>query len=195
MAKRLATRIGILGGTFNPIHIGHLAIAEASREKMDLEKVIFVPSYIPPHKTNQKLVPAKTRFKMVKLAIKNNIFFTVSDFEIKRQGKSYSVDTLRHFRKVYGSQARLYFIVGADSLPELRKWREIKSIFKLASFIVVNRPGYPFKKFPAGTVSLALPGIEVSSSMIRRLIGQGRSARYLVPDSVYRLIQKQKLYQ
>ncbi|MDP3142428.1 MAG: nicotinate-nucleotide adenylyltransferase, partial [Candidatus Omnitrophota bacterium] len=141
-------KIGILGGTFNPLHVGHLAIAEAIRDKINLDKVIFVPSYIPPHKSKIKLAAAGMRFKMVKAGIKGNPNFSVSDSEIIRQGKSYSVDTLRYFRKLYRRKAKLYFIIGADSLPELKTWREIRAILKLARFVVVNRPGYAIKNLP-----------------------------------------------
>lgn len=192
--KILEKRIGIFGGTFNPIHIGHLAIAEAIREKMDLKKVIFVPAHLPPHKSGRKLVDAKMRFKMVKEAIRGNPFFAVSNSEIRRRGKSYSVDTLRYFRKIYGGKVQLYFIIGADSLSELKKWREIKHIFKLARFVVVNRPGYAVRHLPSRSVAVSLPGIEVSSSRIRQLIAQGRSIKYQVPETVFRIIQKCRLY-
>lgn len=194
MPKYPQNKIGIFGGTFNPIHIGHLAMAEAIRETIGLKKVIFVPSYMPPHKSSRKLTAAALRFQMVKSAIKDNVFFGLSDSEIKRQGKSYSVDTLRYFRKTYGRSTGLYFIIGADSLPELKKWREVKNIFKLARIVVVNRPGYSLKNLPSGAVSINLPGIDVSSSQIRRLIGRGSSIRYLVPQAVCKIIQRHKLY-
>jgi nicotinate-nucleotide adenylyltransferase len=159
------------------LHIGHLAIAEEIRERMHLQKVIFVPSYMPPHKSEKKLAAADSRFKMVKEAIKDNPFFSVSDSEIKRRGKSYSIDTLRYFKKKYGKKTRLYFIIGSDSLPELKRWREIQNIFKLAGFVVVNRPGFG-----------------VSSTQIRQRLAQGKSIQYLVPGAVAKIIRQQRLY-
>jgi nicotinate-nucleotide adenylyltransferase len=192
--KKLPKKIAIFGGTFNPLHIGHLAIAEAVRERLRLEKIIFVPSRIPPHKSKVKLAASPIRFNMVKSAIKGNPAFGVSDSEIKRQGKSYSVDTLRYFRKIYGKKTQLYFIIGSDSLPELKKWREIGNILNLCRFIVVNRPGYALKNLPARAIPIVIPGFEVSSSKIRQFIVRGRSIKYLVPDAVLKIIQRHKLY-
>jgi len=134
-------RIGILGGTFNPIHIGHLAIAEWSYEKLKLDKVIFVPTYLPPHKSSRGVIDAKTRYKMVELAIKDNPHFEISDFEIKKGGKSYSIDTVRYFSEKFNKDTKLYFIIGEDCLSTLHKWKEIEKLVSLASFVVVNRPG------------------------------------------------------
>jgi nicotinate-nucleotide adenylyltransferase len=112
-------RIGILGGTFNPIHIGHLAIAEEAREQLGLDKIIFVPCYLPPHKGSQDVLEARHRYSMVRLATKSNSLFTISDFEIKKQGKSYSIDTLKHFHLIYPQGTKFFFSVGSDSLPYL----------------------------------------------------------------------------
>ena len=187
-------RIGIYGGTFNPIHTGHLVVAGLIREKLCLAKVIFVPSCLPPHKSGFKLAPADRRFQMVKEAIKGNRFFTASDYEIGRKGKSYTVDTLRYFRRVYGQKTRLYFIIGADSLLELGRWKQIKAIYKLAKFVVVNRPGYPLRKLPAKSVMVFLPGIEVSSSFIRQRVAQGKTIQYLVPEATAKIIKRYHLY-
>lgn len=194
MSLRITQRIGIFGGTFNPLHMGHLAIAEEIRERMHLEKIIFVPSYMPPHKSKIKLAAAKSRFKMIKEAIKGNPFFAVSNSEIKRRGKSYSVDTLRYFRKLYGHRVKLYFIIGSDSLSELKRWREIQNIFKLACFVVVNRPGYPMRNLPSKSVAVVLPEFGISSSQIRQRLAQGKSIRYLVPEAVAKIIRRQRLY-
>ena len=131
---------------------------------------------------------------MVKEAIKGNPFFAVSDFEIKRKGKSYSIDTLRYFRKKYGKKTRLYFIIGSDSLSELKRWRGIQDIFKLACFVVVNRPGFPMKNLPAKSAAVVLPGFGVSSTRLRQRLAQGKSIQYLVPAAVAKIIRQQRLY-
>ena len=142
-------RIGILGGTFNPIHVGHLVLAEEAREKLNLDKVIFVPAYIPPHKKEEALAEPNDRFKMVELALRGNSDFEVSSFEIDSKTTSYSVETLKAFKQKYGEEAKLFFITGADSLGEIYSWKEIDQIFKLSHFIVANRPGYDIANGPA----------------------------------------------
>jgi nicotinate-nucleotide adenylyltransferase len=194
LSAQAMIRIGIFGGTFNPIHLGHLAIAEEIRERLGLKKVIFVPAYAPPHKSRIKLAAAQKRFQMVKEAIKGNPFFAVSDSEIARRGKSYSVDTLRYFKKKFGKRARLYFIIGSDSLPELSKWKDIRDIFRLASFVVVNRPGFPMQHLPSEAVAVTWPGFGISSSQVRQRLAKTKSIKYLVPEKVARIIQRNRLY-
>ena len=186
--------IGILGGTFNPIHIGHLAMAQTAFERLKLDSVIFVPSYLPPHKSSQNVIDAKHRYAMVKSAIKGNPSFTLSDFEIKRKSKSYSIDTLEHFHKVYPQGTKFYFIIGEDSLETLPKWKRIEDLLKLVSFVVVNRVGTTFKKSKLNVHSLIMPTLEISSSFIRKKISLGESIRYWVPEKVYQYIQNHKLY-
>ncbi len=183
-------RIGILGGTFNPVHIGHLAMAQAALEKFRLDKVIFIPCNRPPHKKIIHLAPGQERFKMVQAAVRNNPLFEVSDFEIKRKGKSYSIDTVEYLRSVYPKKTKFFFIIGTDSFRGLRSWKRVDEIRKLTSFIVVNREGHA----PAGRFSVNMPGIDVSSSYLRGRIRQGKSVRYFVPDNVIRYIQQHKLY-
>lgn len=187
-------RIGILGGTFNPIHIGHLAIAQTAQEKFNLDKVIFVPSYRPPHRNIVKLASAEERFHMVRLGTKSNPLFEVSDFEIKRRGKSYSIDTVEHFRKVYYKGAKLFFIIGTDNFAELPTWKQINDILKIVSFIVVNRPGHKIRSSKIRHHLVNMPGMDISASHIRRRISQGKSIKYLVPESVFRYIKRKKLY-
>ena len=188
-------RIGFFGGTFNPIHMGHLAIAQMAQERFKLDKVIFIPSHQPPHKniTPKELASAKDRYRMVKRAIAGNEFFEVSDVETKRAGKSYTVDTLRHFRKIYPSKTRFFFIIGGDSLGTLATWKNIDEILKLATFIVVNRPGYSDIE-NIKHLSVTKPGIDISSSYLRERINSGKSVRYLVPEAIYRYIIKHGLY-
>lgn len=201
-------RIGILGGTFDPIHMGHLVSAQMALEKMNLERVIFVPSNIPPHKKKAVAQP-QDRFQMVRLAIKGNPYFDISSFELNRQGRSYTVDTLRYFKEKFPRNTKLFFIVGGDALSQLRTWKRIDDIHKMVSFIVVDRPQYlnpgkPESKSPGrqGTKEqydfkyypLVTPGIGVSSSMIRRRAALGQTVRYLVPQTVARYIENNKLY-
>ncbi len=187
-------RVGILGGTFNPLHIGHLAIAEAAQEKMNLDKVIFVPSCQPPHKRIMNLASAEDRLEMVRLSIRNNPKFEVSDFEVRKGGKSYTVDTIRHFAETLPEGTKLFFIVGGDSAALLHTWREVSEIMTVASFVVVNRPGHDECRSDIPHHSVSMPGIDISSSYVRRKILQGKSIKYLVPEPVFRYIEQHHLY-
>lgn len=187
-------RIGILGGTFNPIHIGHLILAEEAHFKLKLDKLIFVPAFIPPHKSAQDVISARDRLAMVKLAIEDNPSFDVSTYEIDSKKKSYSIDTLREFRSVYGDEAQLCFITGSDSLKDLFSWKNINDIFKISKFIVANRPGYPIKEIPKEADTVVITPIEVSSEDIRKRLKEGRSIRYLVPEKVRKYILDNNLY-
>lgn len=187
-------RIGILGGTFNPIHIGHLILAEEAVLKLNLDKLIFVPTYIPPHKSVDTAITPEDRLEMVKLAIEGNGRFKVSDFEINSKKKSYSVDTLKEFRNSYGEDAQLFFITGSDLLKDLFSWKDVKDIFKMSKFIVANRPGYPVKDVPEEVETVVITPIEVSSEDIRKRMKSGRSIRYLVPDKVRDYIMAHNLY-
>jgi nicotinate-nucleotide adenylyltransferase len=134
-------RIGILGGTFNPIHLGHLLVAQDAMEQVALERVIFIPSATPPHKTADALATERDRSRMIKLAIRGNDRFVVDDIEIRRGGKSYTVDTLVELRR-RDPKADFYFIIGADSLRELHQWREAQRVVSLCTFVTVPRPGF-----------------------------------------------------
>lgn len=190
----MTSRIGILGGTFNPVHIGHLAMAQMAKETFDLEKVIFVPCYLPPHKKGRNLTSARDRQRMVELAVRGNSDFEVSDVEVKRGGKSFTVDTLEYFRQTLPQGAKIFFIIGEDSFPFLKTWKDIKRIIKLCTFIVVNRPGCrPFKS-PIKHRAMIMPGLEIASKSLRRRIARGKTIKYLVPDSVLEYIRKHELY-
>lgn len=188
-------RIGILGGTFNPIHIGHLILAEEAYFKLKLDKLIFVPAFIPPHKDVLGLISAKDRLEMVRLAIEDNTAFEISTFEIDSKKKSYSIDTLKEFRALYGEDAQLCFITGSDSLKDLFSWKNINDIFKISKFIVANRPGFPLKDIPKEADTVVITPIEVSSEDIRKRLKEQRSIRYLVPDKVRKYIMDHRLYQ
>jgi len=187
-------RIGILGGTFNPIHIGHLLIAEEARSKLKLDKVIFVPANLPPHKTSKSLISSKDRYKMVQLATRSNPNFEVSNYEIKKTGKSYSVDTVNYFHKKFPKKTKLYFIIGGDSYQTLDKWRQIDDILKKVTFVTVNRPGYKGVKHKIKSYQIEMPEVNAASSDLRRRIVLGKSIKYLLPESVIRYIKKRKLY-
>ena len=186
-------KIGILGGTFNPIHIGHLILAEEVREKLKLDKIIFVPAYLPPHKNNSEIASVRDRYEMVKRAIKNNKNFSVSDIEIKRDGLSYTIDTINEFKRLYPKD-ELYFIIGSDLLNYLDEWKDLGQILKMVKFIVATRPGFSLEKIPSYISTIDIRAIDVSGYEIRRCIKEGRSFRYLVPETVYNYINKKNLY-
>lgn len=186
-------RIGILGGTFNPIHIGHLILAEEAREKLQLDKIIFIPTYLPAHKNNSDIAAAGDRYRMIKLAIKKNIYFSVSDIEIKRNGLSYTIDTLKEFKKIYPKD-ELYFIIGSDLLKYLDDWKDLPEIINMVKFIVATRPGYPLEKIPSNISTVPIRAVDVSAFEIRKAIKENKSFRYLVPEAVYKYIIKNKLY-
>ena len=187
-------RIGILGGTFNPIHIGHLTIAEMVHEQLKLDKIIFVPSNLPPHKNSKNVASAKDRYHMVCLGVRGNPRFEVSDYEIKKRGKSYSIETVSCFRDRYPAGTKLFFIIGSDLLPTLRTWKRINEILKIVSFVSVNRPGFKGKKSKVKLRSITVPGLQTSSSYVRKRITSGKTVKYLVPDNVLRYIEQKKLY-
>jgi nicotinate-nucleotide adenylyltransferase len=193
MTKR---RIGIIGGTFNPIHTGHLLIAQDALEQGRLDRVVFIPSASPPHKRAGNLAPAADRLRMIRLAIAGNQRFEVDDLEICRGGKSYSVDTLTELRRRQPC-TEFYFIIGSDSLRELHLWREPDRLVKLCRFIVAVRPGYEpvQRRVSVRPLIVRTHVCDVSSSEIRARLARGRSIRYLVPDAVMEYIRRRKLYQ
>lgn len=186
-------KIGILGGTFNPVHIGHLILAEEAREKLGLEKIIFVPANLPPHKDNGNIAEAGVRLKMLKVAIKGNKHFGVSDAEIKRQGRSYTIDTIREFKQKYPLD-ELYFIIGSDLLKYLEEWKDLNEINKMVKFIAATRPGYPLEKIPSYIQTLGIRAVDISGFEVRRCIQEDKSFRYLVPEAVFNFINQKRLY-
>jgi len=186
-------KIGIFGGTFNPIHIGHLILAEEIREKLGLNRIIFVPTNLAPHKNNTDIAPAADRYKMIKLAIRKNRYFSVSDIEIKRPGPSYTIDTLKEFNKIYPDN-ELYFITGSDLLKYLDDWKDLEQIIKMVKFIVATRPGYPLDKIPDYISTVAIRAVDISGYEVRSCIREKKSFRYLVPEAVFNYINKKGLY-
>lgn len=187
-------RIGILGGTFNPIHIGHLVLGEEAVETLNLTTLLFVPSYLPPHKDDRNLIKARDRYAMCALAVKSNPRFGVSKAEIARKGTSYSVHTIRAFKKKYGNDSQLFFITGSDSLEELSSWKDLDNILYLCEFVIASRPGYPLTKVPPSATVIPITPVDISSTKIRQRIKEGKSIRYLVPEPVRRFIIENKLY-
>jgi len=187
-------RVGILGGTFNPIHIGHLTIAQMVREQLKLDKILFIPSNLPPHKSGKNVVSAKDRYHMVRLAIRGNPHFEVSNFEIKKEGKSYSIETASYFRNQYPRGTKFFFIIGSDLLPTLHMWKRVDEILKIVSFVAVHRPGFKEEKSKVKAKLITIPGLQTSSSYVRQRITSGKTVKYLVPDNILKYIADKKLY-
>jgi len=186
-------KIGILGGTFNPIHLGHLILAEEIRQKIGLSKVMFVPASLPPHKEDGEIITAYHRLKMLRLAIKDNPYFSVSNIEIRRGGRSYTIDTLRDLKRIYPKD-ELYFIIGSDLFRYLNEWKDLKEIFVLVRFVVATRPGYPLENLPDYMTKIDIRAVDISAFEIRQCIKGNRSFRYLVPEAVWKYILRNRLY-
>lgn len=197
MAKHTKERLGILGGTFDPIHCGHLILAQQSKEELKLQKVIFIPSANPPHKVNYPVSSAKDRLKMVQLAVRDNSDFLVSDIELNRKGKSYTIDTLDQLSELY-ADSRLFFLLGSDTIDELPAWKEPDKIFQKVKMVIALRPGFDRisrdNKFVKKSQVIPINGLNISSTQVREKVRQGRSIRYLVPPEVEKFIQTKKLY-
>jgi len=193
-----ARRLGVLGGTFDPPHLGHLALAEWARAELGLERVLFVPAAAPPHK-RRALTPLARRLAMTRLAVRGNPAFAVSTLEARRAGPSYTVDTLRALA-AREPDAELWLLLGADTFAALGTWREPRAIVRLARLAVAARPGVPRPRPPAwmrgglGVRAFDNPGLAVSSSALRARVRAGRGVRYLVPDAVARFIAAHGLY-
>ncbi|GAA2470612.1 nicotinate-nucleotide adenylyltransferase [Streptomyces thermolineatus] len=185
-----------MGGTFDPIHHGHLVAASEVASLFDLDEVIFVPTGQPWQKSHKTVSPAEDRYLMTVIATASNPQFSVSRTDIDRGGKTYTVDTLRDLRTEH-PDAELFFITGADALSQILSWRNAREMFGLAHFIGVNRPGHELQDpgFPEGGVSLVeVPALAISSTDCRQRVAKGQPVWYLVPDGVVRYINKRKLY-
>lgn len=201
-------RIGLYGGTFDPIHNAHLVIAEEVRAVLGLASMLFIPAGKPPHKPGRSITAAHHRVAMVELAIANNPYFSLSRVEVDRPGPSYLVDTLRQLREHYGTKSELYFVIGWDSLEELHTWHDPQGILAQLSYLVaVGRPGYVEQGEYNTMLEARLPGIlqrllvvpvpqlEISSTGLRERVVQGRPIKYQVSDAVERYIIEEHLYQ
>ena len=200
-------KIGLFGGTFDPVHIGHLVLAENVRELFSLDKVVLIPNASPPHKNLKRVTPARLRMKMLRSAVQGNPHFEVSSVELDRAKPSYTLETIKEFRKRYSKNA-LYFIVGSDSIFEMHSWYKVDELVKLCRFVFVFRPGFLIRdqsaqdlKLSTGTFriltqnAVQMNPVGLSSSEIRKRVSQGRSVRYLLPEKVNRFILRHELYQ
>jgi len=186
-------KIGIVGGTFDPVHYGHLVLAETARERLHLHRVMFIPAGVPPHKQRHEITDVEMRFRMIELAVAGNDFFCASRIEIDKQGISYSVETLRSLKKNH-PEAEFYFLVGSDAIPELKTWKRIKEIFSLAHFVIARRPNFDTSVFPEDAVLLEGHFPDISSRVIRQRVREGVSIKGLVPEAVARFIKEHNLY-
>lgn len=202
------SRIGLFGGSFNPIHIGHLILADRVRCDRSLDRVLVIPALAPPHKPGEPLAPAADRLRMVEMAVEGNPALEACPAEIERGGPSYTLTTVREVREAVGPAADLFLIVGADSLCELHTWWRADELIREARVIGVPRPGWDIDAGLAGATAsfgeawadearsllVRMPRIEVSSTDIRRRVRDGRSIRYMVPEPVRQHILANRLY-
>jgi nicotinate-nucleotide adenylyltransferase len=212
-------KIGLFGGTFNPIHLGHLRSAEEICESFELDRLIFIPASYPPHKDKGDILPASLRAEMVRLAIADNPRFALSEVELRRAGKSYSVETIAHFRQQFGPGCELYFILGLDAFLEINTWKDYAALFALCHFIVMTRPGFEKNFTPEHLpVEMAadfcydssrggyahrsgffvfpkeITALDISSTKIRENIRKHRSVKYLLAEPVAAFIFQNHLY-
>ena len=211
-------KIGILGGTFDPIHLGHLRTAEEVGEKLGLEKVFLIPSASPPHKTNDPITPFQHRLTMVRMAAQVSPLLEVLDLEGKRSGLSYSIETLKELQQMHSPDPELFFILGTDAFLEIETWREYRRLFDYAHFVVIQRAGHEEKMFDSflmhvreditktgdpgvyttssGMIIMIMTStfLEISSTRIRQMVAQGKSIHFLVPETVRKYILQKGLY-
>lgn len=190
-------KIGFLGGSFDPVHFGHLMAAQDAYEQQQLDRLVLVPAAQAPLKPNEIRSSAKDRLAMLRAAVEGNDRFTISDFELKRGGVSYTIDSARHFRQLYPNDT-LYWIIGGDQLPRLNQWKDIRELATLVEFIFLERPGYPVKEHPE------IPGLRlhrcdghllaISSTELRERIRKGLALDYFVPHKAIVYIKENKLY-
>jgi len=210
LPEKKSIRIGIMGGTFDPIHNGHLVTAEEALVQFELDKVFFVPTGYPPHKEERKSLDPVERYLMTVIATASNPHFEVSKIEIDRKGLSFTVDTVREFRKNYGAEAEIFFITGADAILEIIAWKNADKLAEMCKFIAATRPGYCLKKFEELHVlpyenkepepgkpkiyMMEIPALAISSTDIRKRVSHKYPIRYLVPEGVANYVLKRGFY-
>ena len=197
----MGRRLGVMGGTFDPIHYGHLVTAEEALWQFDLDEVVFVPTGQPWMKADRAVSPAEDRYLMTVVATASNGRFSVSRREVDRRGTTYTVDTLREIREAEGEDVDLFFITGADAMLEILHWKDPEDVLSQAHFIAATRPGYEIARFekeaPTSHPNVSvmdIPALAISSSDIRRRVAEGEPIRYLVPEGVKNYIEKSHLY-
>lgn len=204
-ATKKVKKLAIMGGTFDPIHIGHLMTAEEVRHEFGIDQVVFIPTGHPPHKDNQRVTHSEHRYLMTVLATVANPHFNVSRIEIDREGTTYTVDTIKQLKAIYGEETQLYFITGADAVNEILTWNRADELLKICEFVAVTRPGYDKmhlkskieklkESFECSVHFLEVPALAISSSDIRKRVQANRPIQYLVTQSVEKYIQKSRLY-
>jgi nicotinate-nucleotide adenylyltransferase len=198
---RVGERLGVMGGTFDPIHYGHLVTAEEALVQFRLDSVLFVPTGRPWMKEHEVVSPAEDRYLMTVIATASNPLFRVSRMEVDRDGPTYTVDTLRGLKALYGPQVDLFFITGADAIVEILAWKDHEEVFELAHFIAASRPGYDLGAItlhaPNGRPEITImniPALAISSTDIRRRVAAGLPIRYLVPEGVKSYVEKAGIY-
>ena len=211
-------RFGILGGTFDPIHFGHLRLAEEVGEELGLQRVYFIPAALPPHKDGKPVSAFQDRMAMTRMAIKESPLLEALDLDAQRQGRSYSIETLKEFRRHFEGEVELFFIIGMDAFLEIGTWKDYKALFDHAHFLVISRPGFQsddlgtfltslsvgFKKEKDGNIFVAPSGnrlifkeatlMDISSTDIRNRVAAGKTIRFLVPEAVRAYIMEKRLY-
>lgn len=195
-------RVAVMGGTFDPIHHGHLFAAEEVAARFGLPQVLFMPCRQPPHKDPAEVSPPDVRYEMTALAVADNPRFCASRLELQREGPSYTIDTLRALRRQMGPALEIFFITGADAVLEIMTWREAEAVLAECRLVAIHRPGYDLARIEqvlgperaAKIEPLALRTLDISSTDIRRRVAEGRSVRYLVPEAVREYIEARGLY-
>ncbi len=198
-------RIGVMGGTFDPIHNGHLVAAEVARENFNLDKVIFMPAGKPPHKQQNSITDPEHRYEMTVLAVSSNPGFEASRLEVDKDELSYTFDTVKDLLKIYGEDTSVYFITGADAVLELLTWHRIRELLALCRFIAVTRPGFDKEeleqkigeissKYNGEIICIEVPLLAISSTDIRERCRSGKTIKYLLPEAVEQYICEKGLY-
>ncbi len=203
-----AARLGVMGGTFDPIHYGHLFAAEEAAYRFELERVLFIPVGVPPHKATGESLPAEERYRMTAIAVEGNPRFEASRFELERPGKSFTIDTMRELRDTFPAGTQLFFIVGSDSILDIKTWKQPAQLLEEFPMVVATRPGYDLhhidEVLPDGVkwvdesgshvMVVEIPGLDISSTEIRRRVSQGRPTRYMLPEAVRLYIDEKGFY-
>ena len=192
-------KVCLFGGTFDPPHLGHLIIAQTIFEAEKFDQIVFVPAFKPPHKNGNQISPVDDRLDMLKIAIKENPNFLLSDIEIQRGGLSYSIDTIVEYKKQNNIESNnLFYLIGSDSLKQFHKWKDPERIINESSVIVAIRPGFRPSDIPNWILAkiqfASIPRIEISSTAIRKRWVKDKTIRYMVTESVWQFINKNKLY-